>query len=100
LLHPAAAAAADLSYNQEPMDVVGALTFPGKMHEGFTYLANLLWQQGLREALTSQVLKGSVTSVTVVGHSMTSVTVVGHSMGGSVATLLSCAAQVREDADA
>jgi surfactin synthase thioesterase subunit len=72
---------ADLHYNQNP---TGSIKFPGKTHSGFTTLANMLWQQGIREALNSQVVKASVTSVTVVGHSM----------GASVATLVSYAAQV------
>jgi esterase/lipase len=77
----AACPAADLQYNQ---NATGNIKFPGKTHKGFTKLANMLWLQGVREALYSNAVKGLVTSVSIAGHSM----------GASVATLLSFAAQV------
>lgn len=72
---------ADLRYN---LNSTGSLKFPGKTHQGFTELTNALWRNGVREALYSNVVKGSITSVSIAGHSM----------GGSVATLLAYAAQV------
>uniref|UniRef100_A0A383WB42 Fungal lipase-type domain-containing protein n=1 Tax=Tetradesmus obliquus TaxID=3088 RepID=A0A383WB42_TETOB len=70
----------DLRYN---LNSTGSLKFPGKTHQGFTELTNALWRNGVREALYSNVVKGSITSVSIAGHSM----------GGSVATLLAYAAQ-------
>jgi esterase/lipase len=78
---PCCSSFTDLAYNH---NATGSIRFPGKTHQGFTALTNALWRQGVREALFEEVVKGSITSVSIAGHSM----------GASVATLLAYAAQV------
>ncbi|WIA42326.1 hypothetical protein OEZ86_008339 [Tetradesmus obliquus] len=70
----------DFTYNENK---TGTLSFPGATHQGFTALANTLWSIGLRAALFTNVVEGSVTSVSVAGHSL----------GAGVSQLVAYAAQ-------
>jgi hypothetical protein len=72
---------ADFTYNENK---TGNLAFPGATHQGFTAIANTLWNNGLRAALYSNVVQGTVTSVSVAGHSL----------GAGVAQLVAYATQV------
>lgn len=88
LVFAAAAASAhtpaDFTYNENK---TGTLSFPGATHQGFTALANTLWSIGLRAALFTNVVEGSVTSVSVAGHSL----------GAGVSQLVAYAAQVSKN---
>lgn len=75
---------ADFTYAQ--VSFSGALSWPGRTHEGFSKLAAYLWHTGVQPALESLVLQH--------GSNFSEVLVAGHSMGAGVSTLLSYTMQV------
>lgn len=80
----------DFTYSQ--VAFAGAVSWPGRTHEGFSKLAAYLWLTGVQEAVDALVL--------VEGSSIQHVVVTGHSMGAGVSTLLSYSIQVGNRAGA
>lgn len=70
----------DFTYSQVSF-AGGPISWPGRIHEGFSKLAAHLWLTGVQAAVDALVLPQ--------GSSIQHVVVTGHSMGAGVSTLLS-----------
>jgi hypothetical protein len=81
-LAAAAAAATDFDYRHTTSS--SSLGLPGKVHAGFARIAEQLWANGLKAAVDTHVVAGSVSTVQFSGHSL----------GAGVATLLAYTSQV------